>query len=77
VPLDAGELRDLAQRAGGVRNLFAFNSPSFKKLGRDPEAITDDEMLQLILVEPRLLRRPLLLTDEGRVLAGARAVREA
>lgn len=74
MPFDQAELEQLARRAGGIRNLFAFNSPSFKKLRRDPESVGDDELIQLVLVEPRLLRRPLLVTEDGRVLAGAKAV---
>lgn len=76
-PLERGELEDLARRAGGIRNVFAFGSPSFKKLGRDAGAIPDAELIDLVLSEPRLLRRPLLVTADGRVLAGGKAVSEA
>lgn len=76
-PLTREELDEIARRAGGVRNVFAFNSPSFKKLDRDPASLSDEELSDLILSEPRMLRRPLMLTDDGRVLAGGRAVSEA
>ena len=71
------EIDDLARRAGGIRNVFAFGSPSFRKLGRDPDAFADADLVELVLGEPRFLRRPLLLTDDGRVLVGGKAVREA
>lgn len=74
--LERAELEDLVRRAGGIRGIFAFGSPSFKKLGRDPAEVADDELFELVLAEPRLLRRPLLVTDDGRVLAGGRAVSE-
>lgn len=75
-PLTRQELDELARRAGGIRAIFAFNSPSFKKLGRPPEAFADGELSDLILDEPRLLRRPLAVTAAGRVVAGGKAVSE-
>ena len=60
-----------------MRAIFAFNSPSFKKLGRTPDDLTDDELLDLVLGEPRMLRRPLAVTVDGRVVAGGKAVSEA
>lgn len=75
-PLSASELAALTGLAGGVRPLFSFNSPSFRKLGRDRENVTDEELLELIEAEPRFLRRPLLVNGD-RVLIGARAIREA
>ena len=75
--LTRAELTDLARRAGGIRAIFAFNSPSFKKLGRSAEAFSDEALVGLVLDEPRLLRRPLAVTADGRVLAGGKAVSEA
>jgi arsenate reductase-like glutaredoxin family protein len=57
-----------------VRNLVAVQSPSFKKLGRPLDTYTDAELEQRILDEPRLLRRPLLVTNDGRVLIGKKAI---
>ena len=74
--LTRAELEELARAAGGIRALFAFGSPSFRKLERAPEELSDTELLDLALGEPRFLRRPLLVTDDGRVLVGGRAVRE-
>ena len=59
-----------------MRAIFAFGSPSFKKLGRSAEQLSDAELLELILSEPRLLRRPLLVDGE-RVLVGGKAVQSA
>lgn len=53
---------------------MAVNSPSFKKLERPIDDFEDDELLEKVLEEPRLLRRPLLVTDDGRVLTGGKAV---
>lgn len=75
--LTRAELEELARAAGGIRAIFAFASPSFRKLGRDPDQLTDAELVDLVLGEPRFLRRPLLVTDDGRVLAGGKAVSAA
>ena len=75
-PLAPEELRELAGAAGGIRRLVATGSPSFRRLGRPLEDLGDAELEAHVLAEPRLLRRPLLRTPDGRVLVGGRAVRE-
>ena len=60
-----------------MRNIFAFGSPSFRKLGRSADDLTDKELAELILSEPRFLRRPLIVTEDGRVLTGSRAAADA
>ena len=72
--LTGAEVEDLARRAGGIRKIFAFGSPGFRKLGRDPAGFRDEELVALAAGEPRFLRRPLLVTGDGRVLAGGKAV---
>ncbi len=57
--------------------MFAFNSPRFRRLGRAPDEISDAELIELALCEPRLLRRPLLVTGDGHVLVGGAAVASA
>ena len=63
------ELRDLASSAG-VSQMFASRSPSLKKMGLAGSELTDAEMLDLMLKEPRLVRRPLVRLGE-RLLVGA------
>ena len=75
-PLTQEELRELAGVAGGIRLLVATGSPSFRRLGRPLEDLTDTELEAHVLAEPRLLRRPLLRTSADRVLVGARAIRD-
>lgn len=72
-PLERLELEALARRAGGVRAIFAFRSPTFRALGRDPESVTENELVEMILKEPRMLRRPILDLG-GRVVVGRQAV---
>ena len=40
--------------------MFNFRSPSFKKLGLDREKLTDGELIDFMLKEPRLIRRPVV-----------------
>ncbi|MSQ10743.1 MAG: hypothetical protein EXR52_07040 [Dehalococcoidia bacterium] len=56
------ELKQLLGRRP-VKDVFAAKSPSVKKLGLDAATMTDAEMLEWIVKEPRLLRRPLLVAD--------------
>ncbi len=58
-PLSEKELRGLI----GVRpvgEIFSWNSPSFKKLDVSREDLSDEELIRLMLGEPRLIRRPLV-----------------
>ncbi|MBM3943974.1 MAG: hypothetical protein FJ317_00585 [SAR202 cluster bacterium] len=64
-PFTEKELRELIGRKA-VSELFSWNSPSFKKLGLDRESLSDDELVRLMLQEPRLIRRP--ITVAGRVM---------
>ncbi len=40
--------------------MFNFRSPSFKKLSLDPESLQDKDMVERMLQEPRLIRRPVV-----------------
>ena len=53
---------ELREVLGGrpIRDVFSFRSPSFKAMGLDPDGLTDDDLIGLMLQEPRLIRRPLV-----------------
>ena len=40
--------------------MFNFRSPSFKKMGLDREKLGNDELIELMLKEPRLVSRPVV-----------------
>ena len=42
-----------------ISDIFASRSPSAKKLGVNVAELPEDEMVRLMLEEPRLIRRPL------------------
>ena len=54
-----GEIRDLGAMVG-MSDIFAWRSPSLKKLGLAGQDISEDQMVKLMLEEPRLVRRPLV-----------------
>ena len=53
------ELRGVL-RGRSPRDVFSWRSPSFKALGLDPSGISEDEMVRLMLEQPRLIRRPMV-----------------
>ena len=69
-PLSLEELRELAQRAGGVQAILATKSPAYRK--RAGTVHTDEEWLRAMAEEPRLIKRPILMTDDG-VIPGFQA----
>ncbi len=71
------EIRELAAMVG-TENIFARRSPSLKKLGLADKELSDDEMVNLMLQEPKLVRRPLLKVGNRLIVgAGSAAVEEA
>ena len=58
-------------------DVFSWNSPSFKALGRPAESLSEEEMVQLMLEEPRLIRRPLVVVNGQLVIGGSQKALEA
>ena len=52
--------------------LFNLKSATFKKSGIDPESLTEERMLGLLVEEPRYWRRPVAVVD-GELMAGTNA----
>ncbi len=79
-PLTEAELRGLAE-GGKMSDIFSWKSPSFKALGINADDLDEDRMVELVLKDPRLLRRPLVRIGTH-ILVGSnlkeleRAVRE-
>jgi len=70
------EIRELAAMAG-TENIFARRSPSLKKLSLADKELSDDEMVNLMLQEPKLIRRPLIKVGGTLMVGGGTAVVEA
>ena len=58
-------------------DLFSWNSPSFKKLGLSREELGNDALVALMLEEPRLIRRPLVLVGSDLIVGADKAALEA
>ena len=52
--------------------MFSWKSPSAKQYAPRRGKISDDELIDLMLKEPRLIRRPILIVGD-RVIFGFRA----
>ena len=53
-----------------VTELFSWNSPSYKKLGLKREDLDDEQLISMMLEEPRLIRRPLTSVG-GKLIVGS------
>ena len=72
-PFSREEILDLVGK-GQVSDMFSSRSPAFKKLGLNVKALDDNEMVELMLEEPRLIRRPVVRID-GVTYSGANEAR--
>ncbi len=64
------ELRALLKSLGlSAHDVVSMKSPAYKKMGLDQRTVSDEELLALIVQEPRLLRRPLIVID-GKPVVG-------
>ena len=64
------ELRQILQERK-ASEVFSWKSPSFKALGLSPDTLNDDDLIRLMLQEPRLIRRPLVKVAERLVIGGS------
>ncbi|KUG22720.1 regulatory protein spx [hydrocarbon metagenome] len=58
-PFTREEIKALLQ-GKAASEMFSFKSPSFKALGLDQEKQKDNDLIDLMLKEPRLIRRPVV-----------------
>ena len=74
-PLSKEELRDLL---GGrpAAAIFASRSPTVKKLRLDPDALSEEQLLDLMVEHPTLIRRPLVVDGHELVVGFDRAAYE-
>jgi len=65
-PPDADTLRAiLAQLGIGPRDLLRRKEAEYKALGLDNPELSDAELIQAMVEHPRLIERPIVLTDKG------------
>jgi len=58
-PFTRDEIKELLQ-GKPTSDMFSFKSPSFKALGLNPAGLHDKDLMNLMLSEPRLIRRPVV-----------------
>ena len=66
------ELRDLLGDRP-VCEFFSWASPSFRRLGLDRHALDADQLIAMMLEQPRMIRRPLTVVD-GELLSAKSGV---
>ena len=71
------ELRELLGNTP-ASEIFSWRSPSVKKMGLVKDSLSEDDLVRLMLEEPRLVRRPLIRVG-GKLVVGTdkRAMAEA
>jgi arsenate reductase-like glutaredoxin family protein len=57
------EIEELLQ-GQPASEMFNFRSPSFKKLGLERDKLSDNELIDLMLKEPRFVRRPVVRIND-------------
>ena len=68
-PFTLDELKELIG-ARSASDFFSWRSPSFRKMGLSRDDMTEGQMLDLMVGEPRLIRRPLIQTSDGALIVG-------
>jgi len=58
-PFNRDEIKELLQ-GNQASEMFNFKSPSFKQLSVEQDNLNDNELINLMLKEPRLIRRPVV-----------------
>jgi arsenate reductase len=74
-PFVRSEIEELL-RGKPVSEMFNFRSPSFKQLGLERDKLSDNELIDLMLKEPRLVRRPVVRIDGNVYFSADRSVLE-
>lgn len=69
------ELRGLIGERS-TQDLFSWNSPSYKRLGLKREDLGDDQLISMMLEEPRLIRRPLTSVGSTLIVGSDRSALE-
>jgi arsenate reductase-like glutaredoxin family protein len=74
-PFNQSEIEELLQ-GKPASDMFNFRSPSFKKLGQDRDKLSDKDLVDLMLKEPRLIRRPVVRINGKVYFSADRSVLE-
>ncbi len=62
-PFKRAEIEELLQ-GKPASEMFNFRSPGFKKLGVQRDKLSDKELIDLMIKEPRFVRRPVVRIND-------------
>ncbi|HEX6559014.1 MAG TPA: ArsC/Spx/MgsR family protein [Longimicrobiales bacterium] len=69
-PIPRAKLQDLVRKMGGSpRDLIRTKEPEYRSLGLDRSDISDDEVLDALASNPRLVQRPIVEIDDRAIVA--------
>ena len=74
-PFSRSEIEEILQ-GQPASEMFNFRSPSFRQLGLEREKLSDGELIDLMLKEPRLVRRPVVRIDGKAYFSADKSVLE-
>ncbi|MGE0200647.1 MAG: arsenate reductase family protein [Candidatus Melainabacteria bacterium] len=64
------ELQELAALLGGVDKLFSKRAMKYRAMGLDKMTLSDGDMLKHMQEEYTFIKRPTIVTSDGRALSG-------
>jgi arsenate reductase-like glutaredoxin family protein len=74
-PFNKSEIEELLQ-GKPASEMFNFRSPSFKQLGLERNELSDKELIDLMVKEPRFVRRPVIRIDSNVYFGADKSVLE-
>lgn len=74
-PFTRAEIEDLLG-SRPASEMFNFRSPSFKQMGLERDTLSDSRLIDMILKEPRLVRRPVVRIGDDVYFGADRSVLE-
>jgi arsenate reductase len=63
-------LKELCELIGGVDKLFSKRAMKYRAWGLNEKELSDEEMLKYMHEEYTFIKRPVIVTEDQRVLAG-------
>ncbi|MDE2366631.1 MAG: arsenate reductase (glutaredoxin) [Betaproteobacteria bacterium] len=68
-PMTAGQLRELIDKLGvPVRSILRSDEPLFRSLGLAGRQLSDDELIRIMVENPDLIQRPIVVRGDEAVL---------
>lgn len=57
-----------------LHDLIPSKSPAYKKLGLDKRKVSESQLIALMVQEPRLIRRPLIILNDKPIIGFDRTI---